>query len=108
MTRFDKWAFRVMVVVLVAFGVWLVCGIHTTDPAEVKVRQEEQRQTASQSKADHVVNRIQYIRDPRTGLCFAYVPARWHNDGPALAVVPCESVPAHLLTTANVDDDAEE
>lgn len=50
--------------------------------------------------ANEVVLDIRYIKDSRTSLCFAY---RWGGDlhgGPSLATVPCEAIPAHLLTVA--------
>ena len=53
--------------------------------------------------ANEVVAALVYIKDPRTNLCFA---SYWGGDnnegGPALAAVPCESIPAALLTTSTV------
>jgi len=55
---------------------------------------------ASQATANKVVAGIEYIRDPRTGFCFAYYWGGAANGGPALAAVPCESIPPGMLTTA--------
>lgn len=41
-----------------------------------------------------LVSSIQYIKDSRTGLCFAY----YYGGGPALATVPCEAIPPKMLT----------
>lgn len=52
------------------------------------------RQSMEQTQK-RVAENIQYVRDPRTGLCFAYY---WENrmavsaGGPALATVPCHTV----------------
>ncbi len=47
-----------------------------------------------------VVSRIQYIKDTRTGQCFAYYWGGLGDGGPALATVPCEAIPSQLLTIA--------
>lgn len=43
---------------------------------------------------ERVAKNIQYIRDPRTGLCFAYFEKAIIDGGraPALATVPCNAV----------------
>lgn len=45
-----------------------------------------------------LVKSLTYLRDPRTGLCFAYFfeTRGDHQGGPALAHVPCERV-EHLI-----------
>ncbi len=47
----------------------------------------------AQRRIKNVVDSIQYVKDTRTGFCFAY----W-EDGKALATVPCEAIPSQLLT----------
>lgn len=67
------------------------------------MKQVLERKKELQDTANDVVGSIQYIKDPRTGLCFAYF---WGGNGlyggPALATVPCEAIPTQLLTIANV------
>lgn len=70
-------------------------------PEDVRVREETRRVQRLQTNANVVVNDIQYIKDTRTHLCFAYYWGGEANGGPALATVPCEVVPLHLLTAAN-------
>lgn len=43
---------------------------------------------------------IQYLRDSRTNLCFAFMWISTHesNGGPALAYAPCQNIPKHLIT----------
>ncbi len=53
-----------------------------------------------QEKANQVVSEIQYMKDPRTGVCFAYYYWEGYNGGPALATVPCDSIPSDLLKVA--------
>ena len=48
--------------------------------------------------ANLLAKSLTYIRDPRTGLCFAYIfeTRGDHQGGPALANVPCDRV-EHLI-----------
>lgn len=66
----------------------------------VRAQEESQRVQRLQGNANEVVGSIQYIKDTRTGLCFAYYWGGMANGGPALATVPCEAIPAELLTVA--------
>lgn len=69
------------------------------EKSEVLHAQEEnQRAQRLQADANKVVVEIQYIKDPRTGLCFAYMSGL--SGGMALATVPCEAIPPQLLTVA--------
>jgi hypothetical protein len=45
-----------------------------------------------------LVKRIEYIKDPRTNICFAYAraPSAWAF----FMTVPCERIPSELLTIA--------
>ena len=45
-----------------------------------------------QESADEIVNKIIYIKDPRTGICYAYYWGGMANGGPALATVPLYGV----------------
>ena len=66
----------------------------------VRAQEENQRVQRLQAKANEVVDSIQYIKDTRTGLCFAYYWGGAGNGGPALATVPCEAILHELLTVA--------
>lgn len=48
--------------------------------------------------ANTLAKHLTYLRDPRTGLCFAYIfeTRGSHQGGPALAHVPCDRV-EHLI-----------
>jgi len=66
----------------------------------------EHRQKQAQMLATEVIDIITYIKDSRTGICFAYLwKTEWvggtYRGGPALACIPCESVPPELLTIAS-------
>ena len=69
-------------------------------PEVILARAEAQRLKRLQVEATRVVGRIQYIKDGRTGLCFAYYWGGGYNGGPALTTVPCETIPLELLTVA--------
>lgn len=88
-----------LLVILILTMTLVIVGCATLGSTEQEIAESTQR---------IVVERIQYIRDPRTGLCFAYY---WEhrgeiyggNAGPALATVPCEPV-AKLLSPSKLAD----
>ena len=86
--------FTVLVVVLVYFGV------KYSDGKAARV-EESMRPQRLQEHADAVVGEIEYIKDPRTGICFAYY---WSDNAraPSLTAVPSEAIPCELLTVAKV------
>ena len=87
----------VSIIVLVLF----INGCGWVDEQEKAAREWIQVEQL-QPVANEVVSEIQYIKDRRTGLCFAY---HWRGSmygGPALATVPCEAIPAELLTVAEI------
>ncbi|TAL20478.1 hypothetical protein EPN90_00825 [Patescibacteria group bacterium] len=52
-------------------------------------------------RAEHLrytVGRIEYIKDARTNVCFAYLWGGGESGGPALATVSCEAIPPEMLT----------
>ncbi len=64
------------------------CG-ERSSPAE----QEALARQSMEQIQKRVAENIQYIRDPRTGLCFAYYwESRGDQGGPALSIVPCNAV----------------
>lgn len=68
------------------------CG-ERSSPAE----QEALARQSIERTQERVVENIQYIRDPRTGLCFAYFERGVHGGlAPALATVPCSAVQKFL------------
>ena len=66
------------------------------------------QRSKSAIKADEIAGQMLYFRDSRTQLCFAYFwenrhrQASYDQGGPALAQVPCGSVPAEMLVTTTV------
>lgn len=50
----------------------------------------------AQKKQDRIIKEIRYIRDDRTGLCFAYYWGGSYHGGPALTEVPCDRVSKFL------------
>lgn len=40
---------------------------------------------------------ITYLKDSRTGLCFAYMRGGQSQRGPALELVPCDAIPNECL-----------
>jgi uncharacterized membrane protein len=61
----------------------------------------------STSKAEEVVSDLRYVKDERTGICFAYTWVGNYRGGPALTAVPCEQIPPNLLVVAEVEEPQE-
>ena len=81
-----------VIVVLIAF---VLLTVSCTDP----YRNEDVATIEEKQKiADEIIYKITYIKDPRTGLCFAYI---WINQGgPSITCVPEETIPKEMLKTA--------
>ncbi len=76
---------------------YLVSSLPTSQ--EMAERTANRRTQQLQLQTNHVVSEIQYIKDPRTDLCFAY---SWIGKGKTMATVPCEAIPENLLTVAGM------
>lgn len=88
----------VWVIVCAAAVALVVFAVRMIEPTPEQVRQWN-KANASRT-ANKVVGLITYIKDPRTDLCFAYLWDGESNGGPALATVPCTTVPPDLLNIA--------
>ena len=87
---------QILAVVCAAVLAFFATGCEKSEV--VRAWEENQQAQRDQANANDVVGSIHYIKDSRTGLCFA------HRDGPSggmsLATVPCEAIPLQLLTIA--------
>ena len=63
---------------------------------------EEVEWKGIQATTGEVIGKIQYIKDTRTDLCFAYYWGGAADGGPALATVSCEVIPSQLLMVAKI------
>lgn len=83
-------------IISVAIGIYI--GLRKSENKEAAEAQKNQEKTKIERRAENVINRIFYIRDKRTDLCFAatnvYVPGEGEYN--TLTEVPCEKV-QHLL-----------
>lgn len=68
----------------------------TLPPATIEVEQQAEKVRELQVTAD-TIPKIVYMKDSRTKLCFAYLGQGAGQCGWALATVPCERVPTHML-----------
>ncbi|MDA2922550.1 hypothetical protein MYX07_04780 [Patescibacteria group bacterium AH-259-L07] len=87
---------QVLAVMCVAILVLFTVGCKKSE--EIRAPEKNQRLERIQSIANKVIGNIEYIKNPRTGLCFTYHWGGIASGGPALATVPCDSVPPELLT----------
>ncbi len=85
--------FLVIVVFVVIAGSFLI-------GCDSKKADEGLQVLSTQAQADKVVSEILYIKDLRTGICFAYYWGGTTSGGPALTTVRCENVPAQILIVA--------
>lgn len=65
--------------------------------AKSEAEKQEEGEKLPQRRADIAVGQIRYIKDPRTGICFAYVWGGDLNGVQALATVPEDKIPPDLL-----------
>jgi hypothetical protein len=80
---------------IIFVGMFLIMGC---DPIIQDAKCDNQRQES----ANEIVKGITYIRDPRTGFCFAYYWGGMGNGGPALTLVPTNTIPTNLIVTATI------
>lgn len=77
-------------------------GCEEAETAEYAQAREAARVYGLQVETDQIISSLRYIKDPRTGLCFASSWRGGVHGGPGLAMVPCEAIPPQLLTVATV------
>lgn len=77
-----KGSIWVLAIFIVLVGICLGISIYSPNPPErsedkksieVQKNQEKVQKTQIESDADNIINKISYMRDKRTGLCFAYI-----------------------------------
>ncbi|MCK5060055.1 MAG: hypothetical protein KAR00_02850 [Candidatus Pacebacteria bacterium] len=89
---------KIYVVICVALLIFFVIGCEERPEL---VHEREERQRARNIKYGiFVIKTVEYIKDPRTNICFAYSWGGQYNGGQALSTVPCEAIPPELLTVA--------
>lgn len=77
-------------------GLVVVCFIknqvdYKPTPAEIKAS-NDQAARYRHEEYDGISKSIAYLKDNRTGLCFAYYWGGMASGGPAIATVPCDKV----------------
>ncbi len=83
-----------------AVGAWVFYTSSPEPTVQLSAEQSaEVREANLQYNANEVAGGIEYIKDPRTNLCFAFYWSR----GPALTVVPEKDIPQELIRVADVD-----
>ncbi|MCR4274609.1 MAG: hypothetical protein NUW02_00980 [Candidatus Campbellbacteria bacterium] len=61
-------------------------------------RETAQVQAKNQNVANDLLGSLRYMKDPRTGICFAFTPTFYPNEF-AFTTIPCEAIPPELLIT---------
>lgn len=78
----------------------LLSAVSCNDPNHLAQHAQE-TQNYRALKAKTVISNLVYIKDVRTGICFAYAWEGQGNGGPALTSVQCDKIPPNLLTEHN-------
>lgn len=73
--------------------------LHNESPEEKIAREKTEELKKNQDRLKKILKGKLYFKDPDTGKCFMYIWDGGGGGGPALAPVPCESVPEGKLTT---------
>lgn len=60
-------------------------------------REAAERKQAAIDNANFVMENLEFVRERRTGLCFAYEWQGFANGGPMLAWVPCSGLEKLLV-----------
>jgi hypothetical protein len=81
-----------------AMRLWLVSLLILAGGACAPHNQTAADGATSETADKTQIASIRYLKDSRTNDCFAYYWGGLANGGPALAAVPCESIPPDLLT----------
>ncbi len=83
---------RKMFAIVCVIGFWIFIG------CECETGESSSRQWPPDVK-NEIVSGLQYVKDPRTNLCFAYYLGVVQG-GLVLTTVPCDAIPPELLTVA--------
>lgn len=89
-----KKRYYALVYVFVGAAFYAMAGCSEKSDAQAAAEAAFYRKRAAQEMAATV----EYARDPRTGLCFAYKWDGMANGGPAFANVPCTDAVQKLLS----------
>jgi hypothetical protein len=79
-------------------AVWLASLLVLVAGACAALGRTDTDPSSTQQADKALIASIRYLKDSRTNACFAYYWGGEANGGPALSEVPCESIPAELLT----------
>jgi len=86
-------AIQFVLMVLLGLGALMISSCQRSTEDVRRERQETLARYATQAAQEMV-----YVRDDRTGLCFAFWWQRYDRSGsPALAAVPCDQVADRLV-----------
>ena len=85
----------------VALACFLIAVPLAWFPPRSQTSKEMEKNRERQNVADWVVNHIQYIKDPRTGFCYAFYES---GSGRSMTLVPEKDIPTDLITTAKIEN----
>lgn len=94
-----------LVAISIALFICLIWYLRITAPTDKEIAQKAHQKAQKEAgqhlqyTANSTINKIQYIKDPRTNICFALY---WNAGSPALATVSCDSIPPELLSVAEI------
>ena len=105
---FNLVEFMIALAIVVFFAVLIIRIVVVFRNAVSPGQQAKIEHNRAQEIADDVVSQIEYIKDPRTGLCFAHYWGDSSHGGIAfLVLVPEDKIPPKLLKTARLKAEKE-
>ncbi len=84
----------------------MIVGCMVVAHAQQEDEQQKKLQVVRVTKyaAEGIIQSLQYIKDTRTEICYAYAPLLYSRGeskgGPILVTIPCEKVPEEMLILA--------
>lgn len=90
-----------VIIMAVLFGIIVAALVSTT--MSQKAAEKQKSETAEEAWAKRFIERLTYIKDTRTDICYACLWADGNNGGPALTTIPCDSIPPELLVVVTPD-----
>ena len=86
---------QILAAICITIFVFLASGCAESEETLASDKAEKAERLRNHTK--EVLSNTHYIKDARTGLCFAYHWGGMVNGGPSLATVPCGAIPPHLF-----------
>lgn len=84
--------------IILSLFILMLSGCSTCSSSEQENNQDAQiKKLCKEEARRYLKNRLVYIKDPETNLCFAYISPYTKRGIPTFSNVPCENIPKGML-----------